>query len=185
MTLRRRTPLQQRTPLVRRGRLVARKPLERMAELKRSEPLAAVVPLKRSPMKKGRVVAKLTKEVRSALDERSGGICEMQTVDCVWAASDACHRIAEGMGGRHGEAAERNDRLSNVLAGCRRCHDWCHRNVAAAEREGWMLREGDDPAAEPVHYRRTSWRLLADDGTTELTSAPDGYVEPAVEGGHG
>lgn len=171
MTLRRRTPLQQRTPLVRRARLVSRKPLERAA------PLASVTPLKRSPMKRGRVVPKLTKQQAAPLVERSGGICELQTVDCVYAAVDPCHRLGEGMGGRHGEAAELNDRPSNILLGCRRCHEWCHHNRAAAEAERWMLRNGDNPLTTSVHYRRTSWRLLADDGTWELTAAPADYRE--------
>lgn len=145
--------------------------------MRRTELPPGVVPLKRSPMKRSRVEAKLTKQQAAPLVERSGGICELQTVDCVFVAVDPCHRLGEGMGGRHGEAAEANDRPSNVLLGCRRCHDWCHRNRRLAEAEGWMLRNGDDPLVEPVHYRRTSWRLLADDGTWEQTGAPEGYQE--------
>lgn len=123
--------------------------------------------------------AKLSRPQRDALEERSGGRCEIETEVCTYRALDPCHRIGEGSGGRHGEAAEVNDRLSNLLAGCRACHDWCHRNPLAAQHERWMLRNGADPLTEPVHYRRTSWRLLADDGTWEPTSAPEGYQEVA------
>lgn len=177
MTLRRRTPLARATPMVRRSSMRRTELKRGTSELKRTEMPASVVPLKRSPMKRGRVTPKLTKAQAAPIVERSGGICELQTVDCVFVAVDPCHRIGEGMGGRHGEAAEANDRPSNVAFGCRRCHDWCHMYPAAAEAEGWMLPNGADPAAEPFHYRRTSWRLLADDGTWEPTSAPEGYQE--------
>lgn len=160
MTLRRRTELQRKVPLVNR------------TSMRRTELAPSVVPLKRSPMKRGRVTPKLTKAQAAPILERSGGICELQTVDCVFVAVDPCHRIGEGMGGRHGDAAEANDRPSAVLLGCRRCHDWCHLHPAAARTEGWMLRNGDDPLAEPVNYRRLGWRLLKDDGSTEPTTAP-------------
>jgi len=179
MTLRRRTELQRRAPLVRRSSMRRTELKRGTSELRRSELAPSLVPLKRSPIKRSRVEAKLTRVQRDALTERSGGICEIQTLDCKWEAVDPCHRIGEGSGGRHGEAAEINDRLSNLMAGCRRCHDWCHRNPKAAQAERWMLRNGDDPLVEPVHYRRTSWRLLADDGTWELTSAPEDYREVA------
>ena len=128
-------------------------------------------------MKRGRVEPKLSRAEMAELAGRSGGICEIQAVVCRYEALHPCHRIGEGAGGRHGAAAVLNDRLSNVLHGCWECHDWCHRNPRAARAEGWMLRNGDDPLVEPVHYRRTSWRLLADDGTWEPTGAPAGYQE--------
>lgn len=158
MTLRRRTELQRRVPLV------SRTSMRRTGELKRTAMPAAVVPLKRSPMKRSRVEAKLTKPQRDALTERSGGICEIQSEECTYRALDPCHRIGEGSGGRHGDAAEVNDRLSNLLAGCRACHDWTHREPDAARVEGWMLRNGDDPLLERVNYRRLGWRLLDDEG---------------------
>lgn len=167
MTLRRRTELQRRVPLVSR------------TSMRRTELAPGVVPLKRSPMKRGRVEAKLTAVQRDALAERSGGQCEIQTLDCRWEATDPCHRVGEGSGGRHGAAAEVNDRLSNLLHGCRECHDWCHRNPLAAQGERWMLRNGSNPLTTPVHYRRTSWRLLRDDGTWELCAAPEDYQEVA------
>lgn len=148
----------------------------RRTELQRGTTELRRTELKRgTEMKRGRVEAKLTRQQAAPIVERSGGICELQTVDCVWVAVDPCHRIGEGMGGRHGAAAEANDRPSAVLLGCRRCHDWCHQHPAAARAEGWMLRNGDNPLKEPVHYRRTSWRLLLDDGTTELCAVPEGY----------
>lgn len=153
--------------------------------MRRTEMPRGVVELRRTElkrgteMKRGRVTPKLTRAQAAPILERSGGICELQTVDCVFVAVDPCHRLGEGMGGRHGAAAELNDRPSNVLLGCRRCHDWSHLNRTAAEAERWMLRNGNNPLTEPVHYRRTSWRLLADDGTWELCAAPEGYQEVA------
>jgi hypothetical protein len=175
MTLRRRTPLQRKVPLVNRTSM-RRTPLTRRVPLERGTELASVVPLKRSPMKRSRVVPKLTKQQAAPIIDRSGGICELQTVDCVFVAVDPCHRLGEGMGGRHGEAAEANDRPSNVLLGCRRCHDWCHMNRAEAERERFMLRNGDIPLATPVHYRRARWVLLDDVGGMEQCPAPAGEV---------
>lgn len=167
MTLRRITPLARSTPMVRRS------------SMRRTEMARGTTELRRTEMKRGRVEAKLTAVQRDALAERSGGQCEIQTLDCRWGATDPCHRIGEGSGGRHGAAAELNDRLSNLLHGCRECHDWCHRFPLAAQQERWMLRNGFDPLTHPVHYRRTSWRLLADDGTWELASAPEDYEEVA------
>lgn len=164
MTLRRRTPLARATPMVRRSSMRRTELKRGTSELKHTELPASAVPFKRSPMKRSRVEAKLTRVQRDALTERSGGICEIQTLDCKWEAVDPCHRIGEGMGGRHGAAAEANDRLSAILHGCRRCHDWCHREPAAAQQEGWMLRNGDDPLAERVNYRRLGWRWLDDEG---------------------
>lgn len=158
MTLRRRTPLARATPMVRRSSMRRTELARGTTELKRSE-------IKRSTeMKRGRVEAKLTKPQRDALAERSGEICEIQSEECTYRALDPCHRIGEGLGGRHGEAAEVNDRLSNLLAGCRACHDWTHRNPEAARSEGWMLRNGDDPLRERVNYRRLGWRWLDDEG---------------------
>lgn len=160
MTLRRRTKLQRSVPLVSRTSM-------RSTELKRS------------PMKRGRVEPKLSRVEMDELAERSGRICEIQSIVCRYHAIHPCHRIGEGSGGRHGEAAVLNDRLSNVLHGCWECHDWCHRNPLAAQHERWMLRNGSNPLTTPVHYRRTSWRLLADDGTWELCAAPEDYQEVA------
>jgi hypothetical protein len=101
----------------------------------------------------------------TALAERSEGRCEMQLPGCwVW-ATDPCHRIGTKAGGRQGEAATHHDRLSNVLHGCRPCHDWQTGtgNRLPAEAKGYVLREHRDTLAEPVRYRGV-WSLLDDEG---------------------
>jgi hypothetical protein len=101
----------------------------------------------------------------TALAERSGGWCEMQLAGCWGRASDPCHRIGTKAGGRQGAAAEHHDRLSNVLHGCRACHDWQTQtnNRLPAEELGLVLREGDDPLTKPVRYRGLDC-LLDDEG---------------------
>jgi hypothetical protein len=147
--LRRVTPLQNNTPLARHT------PMRR-----------ATAPLARSALAKKAPRAKLTSRQRQPLDERSEGCCEIRLAAiCTGRATDTAHRLGEGMGGRHGEAAERNDRPSNVLRACRRCHRWCHEYPALARTFGWMLRTGDDPLETPVLYRHEQWVLLADDGS--------------------
>lgn len=123
-------------------------------------------PMRRSPMKAVRVKAKLVPARRRGLADRSGNVCEIQRPGCTGVATDACHRIGEGMGGRHGAAAELNDRLGNVLHACRTCHRWTHDHPAAARRQGWMLRNGDNPLRKRVNYRSAGWLLLDDDGGT-------------------
>lgn len=148
-----------RTPLARRTRLVARKALQAKTPLKRGGRLARA-PFVQKPPK-----PKLTPRQKRPLVERSGGMCEIYRPSICWGrATDVAHRIGEGSGGRHGEAAEVNDRLSNVLHACRRCHDWAHANRAAAERRGWMLRNGARPTLERVWYRDRRWVLLDDAG---------------------
>lgn len=103
------------------------------------------------------------------MDERSGGRCEIGLMAiCTGPATDSAHRLGEGMGGRHGEAAEVNDRPGNVLRACRACHRWTHENPRLAQGFGWMLRTGDDPLTTPVLYRHEEWVLLGDDGSTRL-----------------
>ena len=132
-------------PLKRRARLVARAPLARGAELKRG-----AAPTRRARMAAGRSAPAVPAPVRKALRERSGGFCEMRLEGGLGRATDPCHRIASGNGGRQGAAKVHHDRLSNVVHGCRACHDWCHDNIASAELLGLMLREGDVPEAIPV-----------------------------------
>lgn len=101
----------------------------------------------------------------TALVERSQGWCEIQLPGCWGVATDPCHRIGTKAGGRQGEAATHHDRLSNVLHGCRPCHDWqtASGNRLPAEAKGFVLREHQDTLAEPVRYRG-AWMLLDDEG---------------------
>lgn len=159
-----------RTQLSRKTPLRAAKTLQRKTELKSATPLARTplerssVPLKRAPMVQKRVKPKLTPAQKLPLVDRSGGVCEIQTAVCGYIASDVCHRRGEKAGGRHGEAAERNDRLSNVLHGCRNCHQFAGLYPKTALMNGWRLLENGDPVTTRVN-RRGEWVLLGDDGS--------------------
>ncbi len=65
------------------------------------------------------------------------------------------------MGGRKGAALAAHHVLSNILHGCRACHDRCHANPADAYAAGWMLSNSQNPLAIPVLYRG-GWRWLDD-----------------------
>lgn len=127
-----------RSALVRRTALTRGAPLRRTA-WRRSAPRPAV------PV-----------EVRAALTERSGGVCEIGIrwkAVCAGRAVDPSHRIAVGMGGSSGPARKRADRLSNVMHACRPCHDWITREPLRAQMNGWVLERWQDPTQEPVWYR--------------------------------
>ncbi|MBX6357905.1 MAG: hypothetical protein IRZ05_18880 [Micromonosporaceae bacterium] len=134
--------------------------------LRRYVPLIRRRAIKRTLMAR-RLRARVPDSVLAALTARSGGVCEMQLVGCQGQATDPCHRIKRGIGGRHGAAKRLSDRLSNLVHGCRMCHDWCHARPAEAYDFGLMLREWQDPAVEPV-LRRGQWVLLDDDGGWEV-----------------
>lgn len=109
--------------------------------------------------------------VRAALTLRSEGKCEVGALGCTGLAVDPSHRIKTGMGGRKRDAAARHHVLSNILHACRMCHDQrLHAEPGAAYAAGWMLREHQNPAAEPVLYRG-ELRWLTDDGSV-LTARP-------------
>jgi hypothetical protein len=74
------------------------------------------------------------------------------------------------MGGRKGAAAVAHHVLSNILHACRACHERGHASPADSYRAGWMLRDWQDPTAEPCLYRGAV-RWLSDDGAV-LTSNP-------------
>lgn len=134
--------------------------------LRRYVPLVRRRAIKRTLMAR-RLRARVPADVLAALAARSGGVCEMQLVGCQTAAVDPCHRIKRGMGGRRGAAKQQSDRLSNLVHGCRMCHDWCHARPDEAYDLGLMLREWQDPTVEPV-LRRGQWVLLDDNGGWEV-----------------
>jgi len=63
------------------------------------------------------------------------------------------HRVLRGAGGRHGEAREAADLVSNLLHVCRGCHEWVHDHRAAAREAGWTLGGRDVPAMVALLYR--------------------------------
>lgn len=155
-----------RTELKRTTPLKASKALARKTPLQAKTPLArASEPLRRAPLVQKRVKPKLTAVQKRPLVERSGGYCELRIQGvCIGRATDVAHRIGEGMGGRHGAAAEENDRLSVVLHACRPCHDETHQRPAHARSLGWMLLRGSNSLMEPVYYAGRGWRYLDDAG---------------------
>jgi hypothetical protein len=157
---------------VKRSPLTRKTPLKAKAAPRVRTPLArASVPLRRVPL------AQKRHEARSGAGSQaqnargpcgSGGICEIWLYGIVPGPTPQRRRAtasSEGAGGRHGEAAEANDRLSNVLHSCRACHEWCHRNPTTARLHGWMARNGTDLREEPVWYRGHEWVDLGDDGS--------------------
>lgn len=101
-------------------------------------------------------------DTTAALRARSGGRCEIEAPGCTGWATDPSHRNGKKAGGRHGQAKALNDRLSNLLHGCRNCHSTAvHNKPAAALVAGWRLEEWQNPLAEPVLYRGR--RALLDD----------------------
>ena len=156
--------------------------MKRAGPIERKNPLRVGLPLKRSalPRSKSQLARKAVRRVsamktarprlavpagaKRTLTARSGALCELQASDvCSYWATDPCHRNGRKAGGRHGPAAIRSARLSNVMHGCRPCHNWCHRHPERAEACGWIVREGFDPSCIPV-YRMGVLVLLDDEG---------------------
>jgi hypothetical protein len=50
-------------------------------------------------------------------------------------------------------ARAEHDRLADLLHGCRCCHEQVHEMGAPAFTFGWRVREGADPAFQPLLYR--------------------------------
>jgi hypothetical protein len=132
--------------------------------------------MRKAAMKTTAPKPKLTPAQKAPLLERSEGICEIGTAYCTYFATDVCHRRGEKAGGRHGEAAVLNDRLSNVLHGCRTCHNFTGMWPKTAELNGWRLTELADPLAERVN-RRGVFVLLDDEGGMTDAGARDGLAD--------
>lgn len=167
---------------MRRTRLKRIKPLERKTALPAS-PLARSAlhqnsAAQRHQPKRRTATPGIPKKVRVALASRSGGVCEIGQRGCIGRATDGSHRIKTGIGGRKGAALEAHHVLSNLLHACRVCHaQRLHAEPTQAYRFGWMLREHQDPVAEPTLYRG-AWRWLANNGSV-LTSDPIAAEEAA------
>lgn len=168
-----RTPLKAGKPLVRNTALRASAPLQSRTGLRRT-PLAQVSAKRAAALKVAGKAVRSTfaparpkpavpAKVRKALAARSGGMCEIQRDGCLGWAVDPAHRIARGMGGRHGTAEVEASRLSVLLHSCRACHEWTHDHPAASHEAGWFVHDGDDPTAQPVLYRGVR-RFLDDAG---------------------
>jgi hypothetical protein len=113
-----------------------------------------------------------TVDLRAALAERSGGVCEIQAPGCHGRAVEPCHRIGTGMGGVHGEAIAVSDRLSNAAHGCRNCGRWQHDHEPMAKAYGQILPRSADPLRESI-VLRYGVVFLDDEGGWELAPPAD------------
>jgi hypothetical protein len=98
---------------------------------------------------------RVERDSAAVVRERSGGRCEIGIEGCWGEAVEKSHRIARGMGGRHGAAKKDSDRPSDLLDSCLYCHLLITRYAwrVDAKGNGWVLVDGQEPTAEPVLYR--------------------------------
>lgn len=167
----------------RKTRLTSSTPLKRTTALNagpmaRSTRHAQAAELLNQSKAQRRTPPAIPAKVRAALAVRSQGRCEIAAPGCTGVATDFSHRKKTGAGGRKGAAKLAHDVLSNALHACRTCHgQHMHAEPAAAYAAGWMLREHQNPLAEPCLYRG-SWCRLGDDGLV-LTTNPNLAEEAA------
>lgn len=61
-------------------------------------------------------------------------------------------------------SAGTDDRPSNLITLCWRCHDWVHKHPRLSRIHGWLVSAYADPAAVPVrHFAQDGFVLLDDD----------------------
>jgi hypothetical protein len=90
---------------------------------------------------------------RDAVKERSGGVCEV----CRGSAEQIHHRQPRAMGGTRRPGVHMPANLLHVCAACHR-HIESHRSAALLN--GWLVRQGQDPAVVPVLVDRGSRRVF-------------------------
>lgn len=151
-----------RTKPLRHGGQPMRKTRLRQVSRKRESKATAAGKKVWSTFKPTRWQPAVPKETSDALAVRSGGWCELRLPGCQGQATDPCHRVKQGMGGRRGAAEVENNSLPNVMHGCRACHQRSHKESAEAYALGIRLREGQDPLTEPAAYRGVPSFLTAD-----------------------
>lgn len=142
-----------------------RKPVDvekvRQQQARAREKRAAQPPKKRT---RPAVSAEET-QCRAIVATRSGGICER----CGRGAAglEKAHRVGRGQGGAWSP--------ENIIDLCHDCHHHDHMHPAEAYATGLHLRSYQDPASEPVLWRkdgREGWALLSRDGSWSWTTPP-------------
>lgn len=128
-------------------------PLKRYSRLRAYTPLRRYTALASSSAKATPQARRLPIDVRASAEERSAGWCEAQLPGCTGLATQPHHRVTRKAGGRHGAAAQRSDRLSNLLHLDASCHSLITDHPGRAYTYGLSLREFEDPALTPVLYR--------------------------------
>lgn len=125
--------------------------------MKRGKPLSRSKPLRPNPSKPLRTHKPLAQRagagfgskkspipaaVKSALAERSGGLCEARASStCGRYAQHPHHRKLQSQGGEH--------TLENLLAVCLQCHAWIHAHPAISYERGWLVRANELPVVDP------------------------------------
>jgi 5-methylcytosine-specific restriction protein A len=102
---------------------------------------------------------RFTEEVKEAIIRRSGGRCEICGVSA--AQYHLHHRRPRGMGGS--KQLESGSAANGILIHPH-CHDKVESNRSAAIENGWLVRQGHDPAYTPL-LRRGQWVTLTEDGS--------------------
>jgi hypothetical protein len=161
MALKRTKPMHHGEPPKRKTRI-------RQVGRKREAKAAAAGKQIRSTFKPTRWQPAVPQETSDELTVRSGGWCELALEGCLGRATDPCHRIKRGNGGRRGEAKVENNSLPNLMHGCRACHQRSHRESAEAYALGIRLKEGQDPITEPTTRRGVRCCLTADGGVVPV-----------------
>lgn len=169
--------LTRRTPLGRSAGLAPGKGLARSVPMPTGEraPLARQVPVSRP--RKPRVAP----EVRDAVRARSRGLCEVAVIEACRRrgrrldtadGGNQHHRLPGRMGGSKRAGVHSAANLLDVCGhgNTTGCHGHIERHRGQALANGWLLREGQDPAAVPVtlwNGRRVllgeSYRVVLDD----------------------
>lgn len=144
-------PLRTRTALKAGEALVRQVGLAQVGRRRQAEAEAAGEPPKAALTTRPRATVPADK--RAALEQRSGGICEIQLAGCTGRATEVSHRRTQGMGGRHGQAKVDIDRLSDILHACHAEHMWAHARFTEAQDLGIRLYDWQNPLTEPVVYR--------------------------------
>lgn len=93
--------------------------------------------------------------------------CQLQ--GCTDGPFEIQHRRARGMGGS--TAADVNSPANLVLL-CEACHRHVEAHPTGAEATGFRVRQGKDPADEPIQAWSHGWCYLT----------PSGDAEPIVDG---
>jgi 5-methylcytosine-specific restriction protein A len=137
---------------VKRSPLTRRSPLAAISGLRRTTQLARGSAKPRRQRDTGP-----TRAVRKMVRDRAQGQCEYcrQEPGTQWH-----HRRPRALGGSSDPATNRPSNL--VLLG--RCHELLESQRAVALAKGWLVRQGDDPAAVPVEMGAAKV-LLTDEGT--------------------
>jgi 5-methylcytosine-specific restriction protein A len=106
-------------------------------------------------------------EVREAVILRDEGKCQRCGMWVANVPSSIQHRLPRRMGGRSGLALVQSYDMANLVLVCGSattpgsCHQWMENERTQAHDDGWLLHEGEDPAAIPV-LTEWGWRLLGD-----------------------